>query len=272
MKSFIIRAISAFAAASVVVGAYYFAGALALKILVGIAIILSSLEIYPLLFGQSTWSRKALLLHVLVILNASVNFLKPELTSLVLSVSFVLIAISVMLSRHSKVTLEGVEIRIFKGLVAILYAGIMPSFTAMLLRFEQGDAWFFALLLVIFAGDVGAYLAGSLFGAHTMMPSLSPKKSWEGSLGGIVFSILAGWVCVLAGLKTGLVPFLIFCFLVEIAAQQGDFFESLIKRIAHVKDSGTLMPGHGGILDRLDGVFFAAPLFYLFAWMSSLGL
>jgi phosphatidate cytidylyltransferase len=271
MNSFIIRALSALAAVLIVGGAYYWGKSMALGIMVAIAIVLGSWEIYRLLYGPKPSSLSVVPLTLMICGNALVNFFVPVMTGVALAASFVLIAIFVMLSRHNKTSLEGVELRIFKALVAILYVGIMPSYAAKIVLLPQGEGWFFALLLVVFAGDIGAYVAGSLFGSHTMMPALSPKKSWEGSLGGILFSLVAGVVCLWAGLKVSPYAFMVFCLFVEIAAQQGDFFESLIKRIAQVKDSGTLMPGHGGVLDRLDGIFFAAPLFYLFAWITTHG-
>jgi phosphatidate cytidylyltransferase len=121
------------------------------------------------------------------------------------------------------------------------------------------------MLFIIFAGDTLAYGFGVLWGKHKISPVISPKKSFEGAAGGLLGSLLAGGIThfflpqypiailALAGAVTGLV------------SQLGDFFESLLKRIANRKDSGALMPGHGGLLDRLDGVLFGTPIFLTFA-------
>lgn len=114
--------------------------------------------------------------------------------------------------------------------------------------------------LIIWSGDVFAYLTGSAFGRHKLCPSLSPSKTWEGAAGGFVFAALAGilwghafWDSVSFEIRTSV------SLLAPVVAMFGDLFESKIKRDAGVKDSGSVLPGHGGILDRYDSVFFAAP-------------
>lgn len=152
------------------------------------------------------------------------------------------------------------------GLMGFFYCGIFPGLTVHIIGMVDGDKWLFGLLLIVFAGDTFAYLAGRFFGRHKLLEAVSPKKTIEGSIGGLGGSALAGlvmgltflpdrplWALVLTALVTGLF------------AQVGDLFESLLKRIADVKDSGAIMPGHGGILDRVDGVLFAAPIYYVLA-------
>lgn len=137
------------------------------------------------------------------------------------------------------------------------------------------------LFVMIWLNDTGAYCVGSLMGKHRLCERLSPKKSWEGFWGGLVFSVIAGAVFALLSYKTyttGFAPydsiapmssisFIIFWALtgavVSVAATWGDLFESLIKRTLGVKDSGHLIPGHGGILDRIDSLLFAAPTMLL---------
>ena len=130
--------------------------------------------------------------------------------------------------------------------------------------------WYLMLaLLAVFASDIGAYTFGRLFGERKLAPSISPNKTLEGSLGGLGFAMFT--VSVMAwvlehwlGINLDLYDALLFGILVASAAQIGDLFESLIKRWAGVKDSGTLMPGHGGVLDRMDSIIFALPLTYFF--------
>ena len=119
-------------------------------------------------------------------------------------------------------------------------------------------------ITVVFACDTGAYAVGTLFGRHRLWPAVSPKKTWEGLTGGLMASV------VTAGLLAGpLVPGLGFLrgallgFAAGVAAQLGDLVESRLKRVADVKDAGGIIPGHGGILDRLDSLIFAAPIFSL---------
>ena len=117
------------------------------------------------------------------------------------------------------------------------------------------------VFVAIWANDTGAYLAGSTFGKHKLFPSVSPKKSWEGFFGGFVASIIA------AGLLLGWKPSsLVFGAVISIAATWGDLFESMIKRQVGVKDSGNIIPGHGGILDRIDSLLLVLPFVALVEW------
>lgn len=126
-----------------------------------------------------------------------------------------------------------------------------------------------AMFIMIWLNDTGAFVVGSLLGKHRLFERLSPKKSWEGFFGGLAFSIAAGglmWLWLpewLPGL--GLWASLGLGALVAVMATWGDLFESLLKRTASVKDSGHLIPGHGGIMDRIDSLLFVAPatLIYL---------
>jgi len=127
------------------------------------------------------------------------------------------------------------------------------------------------LLLMVWGYDSGAYLFGSLIGRHRAFPNVSPKKTWEGIVGGVLFTIIGA----LAGASLspvwrqfafweGFPHILASSFLVACAVQLGDVFESKLKRAAEVKDSGTFLPGHGGALDRIDGLLFALPVFYFY--------
>jgi phosphatidate cytidylyltransferase len=130
--------------------------------------------------------------------------------------------------------------------------------------------WYLMLpMLAIIASDVGAYLIGSLFGRRKLAPKLSPKKTLEGAFGGlglatVVVTSSAYGLETWLGLSVNLYDAFLFSILVGSAAQLGDLFESLLKRWAGVKDTGTFLPGHGGILDRIDSVIFAVPVTYYF--------
>jgi len=131
------------------------------------------------------------------------------------------------------------------------------------LRREFGPWAVYFLLAVVAAGDTGAFLVGSLFGRHKMFPLASPKKTWEGAAGGLVFAALGAFAAQ-ALFFPGLSPLraAVYGLAVHGFAQLSDPLESLFKRAAGVKDSGRLFPGHGGLLDRVDSFIFSAPLFY----------
>lgn len=133
---------------------------------------------------------------------------------------------------------------------------------------QQADPWLvFLLLAVVWLGDTAAFYAGSKLGRHKMAPVISPKKSWEGALAGFATSILAAAVWSwwrLGGIELDL---LAAAALTAAAAQVGDLVESMIKRGSGVKDSGSILPGHGGMLDRIDALLFAAPVLVLALWL-----
>jgi phosphatidate cytidylyltransferase len=126
-----------------------------------------------------------------------------------------------------------------------------------------GRAWILTLLLVVWAFDTAAYFVGRRFGRHSFMPHISPKKTVEGVVGGAVAAAVVGALLVSAFGRPWLAG-LVFGILVAAAAQAGDLAESMLKRAAGAKESGTLIPGHGGMLDRVDSFLFAAPVAYFY--------
>jgi phosphatidate cytidylyltransferase len=167
---------------------------------------------------------------------------------------------------RSRIEIEG----LFRGLayscVGFLYCALLPTFAVNILKIENGPIWFFLLIAIVFVGDIAAYFGGILLGKAKLMPDVSPNKTWAGSISGLVGSVVAAGVIQHFGLpKTSMVGLMGAGAVAGFIAQSGDLFESLIKRVADVKDSGRIMPGHGGALDRLDGIYFAAPVVYAVA-------
>ena len=134
-----------------------------------------------------------------------------------------------------------------------------------------------ALFILLWVNDSGAYIVGSLTaklpkGNHKMFPRVSPAKSWEGLIGGVVFSLLAGYVFYRVGWTAalGLANSLWFAAFGSVFGTLGDLMESLLKRTLGVKDSGKFMPGHGGVLDRFDSLMLATPVVYfLFVYLTN---
>ena len=149
--------------------------------------------------------------------------------------------------------------------LGLLYVPFLLGHFFWLRQLPQGRFWVIWLLLVIFAGDTGAFYSGRWFGRTKLYPQVSPGKTVAGAVGGLGASlavgVLAGWWLPLAAN-----PFLLLglALLAAVLGQVGDLFESMLKRRADVKDASTLLPGHGGFLDRLDSLSFtAAGLFYV---------
>ncbi len=152
-----------------------------------------------------------------------------------------------------------------KSLFGFFYLGLLPAMACRLLDLNHGPLWFIALLAFVFAGDSCAYFFGMMMGKNLLMPAISPKKTVEGALGGLVGSMIAAIIIVAVQSDSSsgrlpLWPVIGLSLFAGAIGQMGDLFESLLKRVANQKDSGSFMPGHGGILDRIDGVLFAAPI------------
>ncbi len=114
--------------------------------------------------------------------------------------------------------------------------------------------------------DTAAYLSGMAFGRHRLFERLSPKKSWEGSIGGFLMGILSAWIISLIFKDLLFYHWAIIAIIITVAGGFGDLVESMFKRSVNIKDTGSILPGHGGILDRFDGVLFSAPLVYLYIY------
>ena len=154
---------------------------------------------------------------------------------------------------------------VLKQVAGVLYIALALSFFVMIRNSPDGIFWVFYILCMVFACDTGAFYIGSYFGKHKLCPAVSPGKTVEGFLGGMVSVFVVGSIFKMYLMPSSFWGYsLCFFFLISIAAPLGDLFESMLKRTANVKDSGVLLPGHGGILDRIDALLFALPVAYIF--------
>jgi phosphatidate cytidylyltransferase len=148
----------------------------------------------------------------------------------------------------------------------VLYVGWLGSYLVLLRLLDQDGQWVFLAIFATFANDTGAYFVGMAVGRTPLAPRISPGKTVEGALGGLVCGAAAVPLLSYAlGLDVGVGPLVPLAVLVPVAAQLGDLAESLLKRSTGVKDAGVLVPGHGGLLDRLDSLLFVVPMVYYYA-------
>lgn len=150
------------------------------------------------------------------------------------------------------------------GLAGTLYVSLFLFFY-LIRNLEGGTVWIFILLAGTWAGDTAAYFVGKKFGRHKLAPRLSPGKTVEGALGGMAGSVLAvSAVYLFYPPAASLFAIILLALLVGFFGMMGDLFESSLKRSAGIKDTGTIIPGHGGVLDRFDSMLFTAPAAYYF--------
>ena len=151
-----------------------------------------------------------------------------------------------------------------KQVLGLVYIPVFLSFLVLIRLGDSGSQWIFWMLLIVAAGDTGAFYCGTYLGRHKLCPWVSPKKTIEGSLGGLAANVIVALAFKLILLPDlAILPCMAFAVLIGVAGQVGDLFASEFKRSAGIKDSGSLLPGHGGFLDRLDALLFASPLAYL---------
>ena len=220
-------------------------------------------------------------LGILILLTA----MFPRQQSLLLEIgfgAFLLISFPLLFARKN---LDGALLDWSLTLTIAVYLGLPMSFFVLLRGSEtsvwqgfsngwvylpRGAWWLLMVFLGVWGFDSAAFFTGRYFGRHKLAPRISPGKTWEGVLGGFVLSIAAGLLLTVKPLGVPWYLAVVLGILLGIAAVCGDLAESLIKRQTHVKDSGHLMPGHGGILDRVDSLLFAVIIVYFFARLVGL--
>ena len=189
----------------------------------------------------------------------------------IISCSFLLLLFAVMLFMHDRVSFAAVSLIAF---VSICVPLSLSCLLFILFLEEHGMFLLVFTLTSIWISDAGAYFTGTFFGKHKMAPVISPKKTWEGFFGGLFFSGLTGFcapfvyefVCLHFRdgmiVETNVIFFVITAVICSALGVMGDLSASLVKRQCAVKDFGSIMPGHGGIMDRFDSVLFAVPFMY----------
>jgi len=151
-------------------------------------------------------------------------------------------------------------------LLGIVYIPVSLSLLVFIKEFNGGTFWIIWLLFVVFANDTGAFYTGTFFGKRALSPNISPNKTIEGSLGGMAAAMVIGFIFCQIFFDDLSLAFLTVpaSFLIAISGQIGDLFESAMKRASNIKDSGRILPGHGGMLDRIDGLLLAIPVLYVY--------
>ncbi len=192
----------------------------------------------------------------------AVLVLAPALPHLAFFVALTMLLL--VLPLGDKLPLDRALASVAATLFAVLYT--CGPFAIAALLHALSPHWIFLVLLVSWVGDSAAFFVGKAVGKHKLAPRLSPGKTWEGAIGSAVLGTVAGFAYLQFALPDVLAAWVMIALplVINVAGQFGDLAESALKRGAGVKDSGTLLPGHGGMLDRMDGTLFAFPAAYVF--------
>lgn len=244
-------------------------GAFSFAILVSVAGLIALGEYYRIVFNKTETSIAGPIQitgYIFCLAIICFSYTHPadfKITTGILALNFVLSGTIALFQFKENPDVVDVVTKQVHGLV---YIAVMIS-SLVLLRGQasSGIAWVFYLLFLVAGCDTGAYYAGTYFGKHKLCPSVSPKKTIEGFLGGMIFVLVSGllvkhWFFP----SLSLLPTVVFLFLVSVVGPCGDLYESILKRTGGIKDSGSIIPGHGGILDRIDALLFVAPVAYFF--------
>ncbi len=257
------RILAAFVGLSVLLPAIIYGGVLAVDIIIPLVMIAVIIEYTGMALPDDrnvalAWLLPATFLGYTAAVYGGLELWAPALLGAIL-------ATMIFVTMRPGPELSGAADRFGRLVVGLSWISFL-TFIPLMRRLDDGLAWMFMVLVISWCGDTGGYFAGRFFGKHKLYPRVSPKKTWEGVAGGVAFAVggvfavraiglpaLNPMDCVVLG--TGL------C----LAGVVGDLSESMLKRAFDVKDSGWFMPGHGGLLDRIDSVLFVAPLVYGYA-------
>lgn len=209
---------------------------------------------------QALWQRG---LYLLAAVAALLLFaILPALPMLIIDGLIWLGLIAIVHQFAAETTSSWVKRPALSGLLGVLLCGWLWVSMNSLFVVPQGRYWLLYSLAVVWVMDIGAYFSGRKFGKRPLCPRVSPKKTWEGVLGGLVVLLIliaVGWWQLVSSWQSGLI-LVAASLLAAVFSVYGDLFESVLKRHAGVKDSGIILPGHGGMMDRMDGVLAALPV------------
>lgn len=242
------------------------------SLVITIVVVLGLVEFYNLMegIGARPFRIMGIIMAVLLCLitfeeiNRGEDNLRFHLVALLLT-SLILVTFFRQIFRRN---VAAAFSNISSTILGVYYLGWLGSYLILIRQIpEKGAYYTFFLFLVTWIYDAGAYLCGILFGKHRFLfPEISPRKTWEGFVGGLIIAFSAAMLAkyFLPSLEFSYLHCGFLSLLMVIGGQVGDLAESSLKRNAGVKDSGNLIPGHGGILDRIDGLLFTAPILYYY--------
>ena len=261
-KSFILRTITFLVAAPIVWGIAYYGGLLFLAMVLILALF-SLNEFYNLMLKKkyfpAYWVGNVMTIFFIVFSYYSVSRNWEPAQSAILTIAASLALMAGIFLKRAEDTIVDVAVT----LLGMIYIGWFFSYFLLIRNLTAHGGYLFFLIFTVWAMDIVAYIVGKKFGRHKLAPAISPNKTWEGAIAGFITAIIAAEIFSGVALVNG-THAIILGGIIGIVAQLSDLVESVIKRDAHVKDSGDIVPGHGGVLDRIDSFILTAPIMYYY--------
>lgn len=263
MSNLLTRGITGAFFVALLLGAFYY-GMITTFILMGVVVVLGLLEFYNL-FNTSNNASPCKFTGIIggvvlyLLLTYPIVFCQVSLIGFSI-IPLIALTFIVEIYRNKPNPISNIAVLLFGWLYIVI-----PFFLVVWLSIHsKGELLLMGLFILVWTNDTFAYLSGRFLGKHKLFERISPNKTWEGTVGGIVFAVFGGFLY--AYFTDECYQFwIIAALIIAVASIYGDLFQSLMKRSVGVKDSGNLLPGHGGILDRFDAVIYAIPFF--FVWM-----
>ncbi|NVM24401.1 MAG: phosphatidate cytidylyltransferase [Desulfobacterales bacterium] len=254
------RVLTTFISIPFLIGIIYFAPSWAFTILILFVALVSLNEFYTMMRPKA--AEKIVFFNYLLTALLFCSLLGNGLLYMGVFPFFVIFPLAFFMFKSSKGRPQMGDIG--QIILGPFYICLPLAFLAIIARLPQGQMWVFFMLAVIFAGDTCSFYVGRLFGRHKLT-QISPGKTWEGALGGLMANVVgAGIFAWLFFPSLSVNSIMVLGVVIGISGQVGDLAESMLKRMSNIKDSGRILPGHGGMLDRIDGFLFAIPVLYIY--------
>ncbi len=260
-KDLAVRATSAIIFILCTFGIYKLRGTDGLSILGLVIVVIGVFEYSKMFFANDLKVRSLFLTISVLSLPVFFSLVSPKIIFL----SLILFSLGTFVIYRKSEDVHQIHRTISLLFTGYFYTVVFPLFLFNILSIQElGLKLFISTLIITFSCDIFAYVFGRAFGKKLILPSVSPKKTFAGALGGLTASTISSFLLLTHFFDiTTPIYSIIIGLACGIATQTGDFFASSLKRISGVKDSGKIMPGHGGVLDRFDGLYFSGPVFYI---------
>ncbi|MCP4804362.1 MAG: phosphatidate cytidylyltransferase [Proteobacteria bacterium] len=239
-----------------------FGGEIAVEIIVFLAMCIGLDEYANMAFPDKRWWATGVLAVPGIALFATVLYGPSGSVMAAMVLGSLFLFLAVLFKKGEVADLSNVTARLFMG---VIYVSGLLVFLPLVRRLDDGLAWIFTTMAITWLGDTGAYFAGRAFGKTKLYEKISPKKTWEGAVGGAVLATIGVFVIRAVALpQLTILDCILLGVVVDAFGVVGDLVESMFKRSFGVKDSGWILGGHGGILDRIDALLFTAPVLYVY--------